>query len=570
MRLLNTRSYELSRLFVPNEVPDYVILSHRWSDKSDEEVTFTDMKVDPIANPESGLRSKEGFQKIRGACEQACRDGYSWIWIDNCCIDKSSSAELQETINSMWRYYAESNICYVHMADVNSTDPDCDRMFARSQWFERCWTLQELIAPLRVEFYARNWAFLGTKFEKHKEIVNITSINKKVLLHTGRMDSFSTAEKMSWAAHREATREEDEAYSLLGLFDVNMPLLYGEGPRKAFVRLQEAVYKNTADQSIFLFSRTCDTDWHPLLADSPTRFCDKPICNLCALQRAPRELARFRNADILTTPSRFTQAHAQIMTTVTRYSYDMSTLLDLLKYREVSSQLKHFSENHSIHKWPSVPTHVAVLNATLTKYPEGAFCILLYRERGQDRYTRIQACPAILPKLGFLVSKVQRTKVLTCAGVSISHQLVNISFSLFSKNFRLDRWAGGDVLKRHGSATYHEQGLVVQFCVRTEILSSALVLCHIVATQDPPLLLTVVLNCVNRIWMVYQVLERKQGERAQPSCLLSSSAPTDGCSLRLRDGKLLMIALRPMSALARGKGRCPIAEFGYRLVVSLE
>ena len=565
MRLLNTRSYELSRLFVPNEVPDYVILSHRWSD---EEVTFTAMKVDPISNPESGLRSKKGFQKIRGACEQACRDGYSWIWIDNCCIDKSSSAELQETINSMWRYYAESNICYVHMADVDNTDPDCDQMFARSQWFTRCWTLQELIAPLRVEFYARNWAFLGTKFEKHEEIVNITSIDKQILLHTGRTDSSSTAEKMSWAAHREASREEDEAYSLLGLFDVCMPLLYGEGSTKAFVRLQEAVYKNTADQSIFLFRHTCDTHYHPLLADSPTRFCDKLNCDPCAAPR--RELVRFNNADILTTPSRFTQAHSQITTTVTRYSYDMSTLLDLLEFQEVCDQVEHFSGDHSILIWPCVPTHVAVLNATLKKYPEGAFCILLHRERGQDRYIRTQARPAIFPKLGLLESKVQRTQVLTCAGVSMSHQDVDISFSLFSKNFSVDRWEGGDRLNLYGSATYHERGLVVQFRVRTEILTSALLLCHIVATQDPPLLLTVELNCVNRIWMVYQVLERTQGERAEPSCLLNISAPTDRCSLRLRDGKLLTIALRPMSALARGDRGSDIAEFGYRLVVSLE
>ncbi|KAH7417950.1 heterokaryon incompatibility protein-domain-containing protein, partial [Cadophora sp. MPI-SDFR-AT-0126] len=240
MRLLNTESLEL-RFFMPSSVPDYVILSHRWNAQTSEECSFEDMTQTPISDPNCAARKKQGFLKIQGACRLALRDQYSWIWIDSCCIDKSSSAELQEAINSMWNYYAESNNCYVYMAD----------RFRESEWFTRGWTLQELIAPVSVEFYAEDWAPIGTKVERHQEIADITQIDLSVLVGTQDIDLFSAAERLSWVAHRNVTREEDEAYSLLGLFEVNMPLLYGEGREKAFIRLQEAIYNSTADHSLF-------------------------------------------------------------------------------------------------------------------------------------------------------------------------------------------------------------------------------------------------------------------------------------------------------------------------------
>lgn len=228
MRLLNTESLEL-RFFMPDAVLDYVILSHRWNAQSSEECSFQDLTKTPISDPNGPARRKQGFFKVQGACSLVLRDGYSWIWIDSCCIDKSSSAELQEAINSMWNYYAESNICYVYMADVRDSEAGWDQRFHKSDWFTRSWTLQELIAPVLVEFYAEDWAPIGTKIERHKEIADITKIDLTVLIRTQETDLFSAAEKLSWAAHRNVTREEDEAYSLLGLFEVNMPLLYGEG-----------------------------------------------------------------------------------------------------------------------------------------------------------------------------------------------------------------------------------------------------------------------------------------------------------------------------------------------------
>src|SRR6266480_822482 len=280
MRLLNTKSLEL-QFIVTGHVPDYVILSHRWSAQIAEECTFEDIIKAPISNLNSPARRKQGFSKIQGACDLAARDGYHWIWIDSCCIDKSSSAELQEAINSMWNYYAESNICYVYMADVPDSEAGWDQRFHKSEWFTRGWTLQELLAPTYVEFYAEDWSPIGTKFERHKEIADITTIEPEVLIRTQEIDIFSAAERLSWAAHRKVTREEDEAYSLLGLFDVNMPLLYGEGRDKAFIRLQEAIYNSTTDHSLFLFRHSLHHGDQPLLADSPTRFCKRTDCTSC-------------------------------------------------------------------------------------------------------------------------------------------------------------------------------------------------------------------------------------------------------------------------------------------------
>jgi hypothetical protein len=170
------------------------------------------------------------------------------------------------------------------MADVPDSEAGWGQMFTKSEWFTHGWTLQELIAPICVVFYAHNWELIGTKFERYKQIAEITSIDPDVLRNHA-VDLFSTAEKLSWAAHRKVTGEEDEAYWLLGLFYVNMPLRYGEGREKAFARLQEAIYNSTADHSIFLFRHSLHVDDdQPLLADSPTRFCDRSDCTSCLSQ----------------------------------------------------------------------------------------------------------------------------------------------------------------------------------------------------------------------------------------------------------------------------------------------
>jgi hypothetical protein len=262
MRLINTLTYEL-REFFDNDVPKYAILSHTWEE---EEVLFHDM-----TNITGSTRNKLGFKKVQGACSLAHSQGYTWIWIDTCSIDKSNSAELTEAINSMFRYYQEAEVCYVYLKDVTCWKSKGIRMskdirrsksiwklkgiseteFRRSGWFTRGWTLQELIAPPTVQFYSAGWSKIGLKTEESLSalISEITGIDLQTL-KGGNVLSVSIARRMHWASKRETTRVEDRAYSLLGLFDVNMPMIYGEG-MKAFRRLQEEILKSTDDQSIF-------------------------------------------------------------------------------------------------------------------------------------------------------------------------------------------------------------------------------------------------------------------------------------------------------------------------------
>ena len=190
--------------------------------------------------------------------------------VDRFCIDKSSSSELSEAINSMFRWYQNAGICYAYLSDVvASPSGGFSDSFARSAWFTRGWTLQELLAPGRVRFYDRHWQDLGTKQSLMHEIQSITNINLDAL--EGRsVLAVSISERMSWASKRITTRPEDRAYSLFGIFDVSMPMLYGEGD-KAFIRLQEEIIKISDDYSIFAWEGILDES-PGLLAPSPAHF----------------------------------------------------------------------------------------------------------------------------------------------------------------------------------------------------------------------------------------------------------------------------------------------------------
>ena len=190
--------------------------------------------------------------KIWQACRIAREKGYRYIWIDSCCIDKSSSSELSEAINSMYKWYGLAAVCYAYLADVPPGEYHhaWGSAFRKSRWFLRGWTLQELIAPLSVEFLSQDWAPIDSKHGLVDLVESVTKIDERALLHLGPLDTFSVAQRLSWAANRETTRVEDRAYSLLGIFDINMPTLYGEGDR-AFRRLQEQIMQRTPDQSLF-------------------------------------------------------------------------------------------------------------------------------------------------------------------------------------------------------------------------------------------------------------------------------------------------------------------------------
>ncbi|KAI0658051.1 hypothetical protein C8Q70DRAFT_198246 [Cubamyces menziesii] len=192
-------------------------------------------------------------EKIRGACAYARANGHRYIWIDSGCIDKSSSAELSEAINAMYNWYRRATVCYVYLSDVADAvkeEAEDDGEFHRSRWHTRGWTLQELLAPAAVVFLSKDWRYLGTKFTLARHLQHHLSIPSSVLTCQVAVDTCSVAQRLLWAARRRTTRVEDKAYCLMGLFNVNMPLLYGEGDR-AFHRLQQAIWAHTADHTIF-------------------------------------------------------------------------------------------------------------------------------------------------------------------------------------------------------------------------------------------------------------------------------------------------------------------------------
>ncbi|THU81814.1 HET-domain-containing protein, partial [Dendrothele bispora CBS 962.96] len=246
MRLINTTTLQVVE-FLSIDVPPYAILSHTWGS---EEVTFRDMMLrlteDLAVEASIRIEQKAGFIKIQKSCEIAKRDGFDFIWNDTCCIDKESSAELSEAINSMYRHYGGSGVCYAYLVDVSLSVSLC-----KSRWFTRGWTLQELLAPSNVVFYDKDWLEIGTRTSLAELVSLITMIPTPVLKGDQDLKSCTIAQRMSWAAERRTTRAEDLAYCLMGIFGVGMPTLYGEGAIRAFIRLQEEIIKYNDDATIF-------------------------------------------------------------------------------------------------------------------------------------------------------------------------------------------------------------------------------------------------------------------------------------------------------------------------------
>ncbi|KAI4194236.1 MAG: hypothetical protein LQ350_007882 [Teloschistes chrysophthalmus] len=254
MRVLNTRSLQFHEVVTPSALGDYAVLSHTWGDG---EVSFQD-----FYRPES--QQLQGYEKIKRCSDVAARDGYKYIWIDIYCIDKKSSAELTEAINSMYAWYSEANMCYVYFSDFTDEDqwhspktgtghkysPFNVDLFSQSRWFTRGWTLQELLASSRIRFLDQSWRYFGDKLTLLGHISSTTGIEARYLRDKSEVPFVSVATRMLWASVRATTRIGDEAYCLMGLFDVNMPLLYGEGD-KAFRRLQHEIARSYEDNSLF-------------------------------------------------------------------------------------------------------------------------------------------------------------------------------------------------------------------------------------------------------------------------------------------------------------------------------
>ncbi|KAK4451027.1 hypothetical protein QBC34DRAFT_61486 [Podospora aff. communis PSN243] len=242
MRLLernDTGDVRLTDDLPIDKIPPYAILSHTWGDG---EVAFTELK-------DGTGEKKAGYAKIKFCGDQAQSDGLKYFWVDTCCIDKSDAAELQHTLNTMFQWYRNSAKCYVYLADVSTCqqgadgNPSWKLAFQNSRWFTRGWTLQELIAPTIVKFFSMEGTYLGDKQSLRHQIQNATSIPLGAL-QGNNLPDFSIEARMSWVKERNTTRKEDKAYSLFGIFDVCMPLLYGEGEDRAFERLREEISKH--------------------------------------------------------------------------------------------------------------------------------------------------------------------------------------------------------------------------------------------------------------------------------------------------------------------------------------
>ncbi|TBU54288.1 hypothetical protein BD310DRAFT_82695 [Dichomitus squalens] len=313
MWLLNTARAELAFFPTPESVPGgYTILSHVWGK---DETTFQDIQNlrakcaqlsnDSVAmlpshpspdNAVSSINSESPTKqstiqasrtgnsdaptdllalhshapvtprdlvsgKIRNFCILAEKHGHKWAWVDTCCIDKTSSAELTEAINSMYRYYSLADVCYAYLHDVPTSSVDVleqpGSAFRKSRWHRRGWTLQELIAPELVVFLSQSWELLGTKADLAPLLESITRVPVGVLQLDNVPADYCIAARMAWAADRETTRPEDEAYCLMGIFGIFMPAIYGEG-RNAFRKLQEEIMKQSEDGSIFAWGRVCN------------------------------------------------------------------------------------------------------------------------------------------------------------------------------------------------------------------------------------------------------------------------------------------------------------------------
>ena len=282
MRILDTHTGQFKDIDPNNGGIKYAILSHTW-DRTGEQTYRKLRKIQKRYAPDDDSSSDEDNSsphqsrvrahppstsnkpplspiwndqklspKIREACRVARENGYRYLWIDSCCIDKTSSSELSESINSMYLWYTLAHVCYAFLPDVPAKEDhvSAGSCFRKSRWFTRGWTLQELIAPVDVRFLSMEWMFIGSKDSLADLVVDITKIQHDALLNLGSLDEFSIAQRLSWAAERQTTRVEDRAYSLLGIFDINMPTLYGEGWR-ALRRLQEEIMRRTPDQSLF-------------------------------------------------------------------------------------------------------------------------------------------------------------------------------------------------------------------------------------------------------------------------------------------------------------------------------
>jgi hypothetical protein len=255
------------------------------------------------------------------------------------------------------------------------------------------------------------------------------------------------------------------------------------------------------------------------------------------------------------------------MTTVTPLRNEMSTTLPLLNYRDVSKKLIFFNNNESHAR----VTHVAVLNYTLSKYMKGALCLLLRRGASLEAFHRVQCFPALLPHLGELASRLQKTKILICPGANNSTQLdrVDTTFSVKSDSFTVREWsAKGSIQHSISPVNGKTTELKVQMSEPGNSKRSAQVSCQIEDSQNPTLKISLQLIRINKTWSIREVAEVKEGIRSRKQhAPFRSSHLADRCSLSLSGGKRLSVGLRRLPAVCRARSGDSVSQYRYQIVV---
>ena len=255
--------------------------------RAENELSYQDMPRFDEHRASTSSKKAASAAKLEGACKAVIRwnersngdarqRATNYLWMDTVCIDQQNPVELSRSINSMYKWYRRAEVCFAYLVDFQDSDPSKEvPTFTQSKWFTRGWTLQELVAPKNVMFFDRRWRYIGDRESLQPLLTNRTKIRRDFLLSSDDIGRASVSQRMSWFSGRQTTVPEDTAYCLLGLFGVNMPLLYGEGAVRAFRRLQEEIMRYSDDHSLFAW-----TDRRPLagasglLAGSPLYFQD--------------------------------------------------------------------------------------------------------------------------------------------------------------------------------------------------------------------------------------------------------------------------------------------------------
>ncbi|KAI6007493.1 hypothetical protein EDC04DRAFT_2611339 [Pisolithus marmoratus] len=263
MYLLNVATQQLEDI---HELRPYAILSHAL--QAGETVYFHQVGTESV-------RMQPGYEKVETCCEPARQGGLKYIWTDTCCANANNSAAYTETTTLAYTWYQQAHVCYTYLDDVDGSEDSREKhsTFKRSRWFRLTWTLGELSAPKHVLLRERldNDRNEGRPFE---------CIHRDALEYPERVPCFSIATRMSWARGRTSTKHEDRVYALMGLFGVNLPILYGEGETRTFLKLQNEILKTTDDQSIFAWhsagGASTSSEYHSsgLLADTSKCFAD--------------------------------------------------------------------------------------------------------------------------------------------------------------------------------------------------------------------------------------------------------------------------------------------------------